>query len=49
MGDRPLLRLQDSNNKTCAPCGHSWTEHVKQENGAYACVHCGCGCKDVMR
>lgn len=33
---------------TDCECGHGWHEHVKTPNGAYACKHHGCGCKDVV-
>jgi superfamily II DNA or RNA helicase len=29
-------------------CGHSWNEHIRTANGAYACKHHGCGCRDVV-
>jgi len=48
LGARPLLRVQDGEARVCAQCSHSWNEHIKQKNGAYACVHYGCGCRDVV-
>jgi hypothetical protein len=29
-------------------CGHGWIEHARTDNGAYACRHHGCGCRDVV-
>ena len=31
----------------CA-CGHSWSNHKSTANGAAACSHHGCGCRDVV-
>jgi hypothetical protein len=31
----------------CA-CGHVWDKHVRTANGALACTHYGCGCRDVV-
>jgi hypothetical protein len=29
-------------------CGHAWKKHARQVNGAFACRHHGCGCRDVV-
>ncbi len=29
-------------------CGHRWSEHKTTANGAAACSHFGCGCRDVV-
>ncbi len=29
-------------------CGHEWKRHIKTANGAWACRHFGCGCRDVV-
>lgn len=28
-------------------CGHLWSRHKQQTNGAYGCSYFGCGCKDM--
>lgn len=29
-------------------CGHLWSEHKRARNGAFACSHYGCGCRDMV-
>lgn len=29
-------------------CGHPWERHTQTFNGAFACTHHGCGCRDVV-
>jgi hypothetical protein len=29
-------------------CGHEWGEHKRTKNGAFACSHFGCGCRDMV-
>lgn len=33
---------------TVCACGHHWTQHTRQPNGAYGCTSFGCGCRDVV-
>jgi hypothetical protein len=34
--------------KPVCACGHRWSQHSRATNGAYACRHHGCGCRDVV-
>lgn len=42
--DTPLWRVYAIAD---CKCGHSWNNHAKTANGALACKHHGCGCRDV--
>ena len=43
-----LSQAQDDFEKLNCDCGHAWARHVRTANGAYACKHYGCGCRDVV-
>lgn len=42
-----VFRPEES-NEPCA-CAHPWERHTRTANGALACKHHGCGCRDVVR
>lgn len=40
--------MSDNGLSALCECGHAWREHKPQGNGARACAHYGCGCRDVV-
>ena len=48
-GKRTKTRTLYAHEKCpCQECGHAWEQHTATANGARACKHFGCGCRDVL-